>query len=50
LAAFDQAIEWLNSPRLTASGLAGQVVPVDFCTYTCINWVRTLPFFAFTFG
>jgi thiol-disulfide isomerase/thioredoxin len=44
LAAFDRAIEWLNSPRLTAAGLAGKVVLVDFCTYTCINWLRTLPY------
>ena len=44
LAAFDRATEWLNSPRLTSSSLAGKVVLVDFCTYTCINWLRTLPY------
>jgi thiol-disulfide isomerase/thioredoxin len=43
-AAFDRAIEWLNSPRLTAADLQGKVVLVDFWTYTCINWLRTLPY------
>ena len=44
LAAIFNAPEWLNSPRLTASDLAGKVVLVDFWTYTCINWLRTLPY------
>jgi thiol-disulfide isomerase/thioredoxin len=44
LAAIGGAAEWLNSPRLTASALAGKVLLVDFCTYTCINWLRTLPY------
>jgi thiol-disulfide isomerase/thioredoxin len=44
LAAIGSAAEWLNSPRLAASVLAGKVVLVDFCTYTCINWLRTLPY------
>jgi thiol-disulfide isomerase/thioredoxin len=44
LAAMANAPEWLNSPRLTASSLAGKVVLVDFWTYTCINWLRTLPY------
>jgi thiol-disulfide isomerase/thioredoxin len=44
LAAIGRAADWLNSPRLTAPGLAGKVVVVDFCTYTCINWLRTLPY------
>ncbi len=38
------ATEWLNSPPLTAAGLRGKVVLVDFWTYTCINWRRTLPY------
>ena len=38
------ATEWLNSPPLTAAGLRGKVVLVDFWTYTCINWLRTLPY------
>jgi thiol-disulfide isomerase/thioredoxin len=44
LAAIGRASEWLNSPRLTASSLAGHTVLVNFCTYTCINWLRTLPY------
>jgi thiol-disulfide isomerase/thioredoxin len=43
-AAFDRATDWINSPRLTASDLQGKVVLVDFWTYTCINWLRTLPY------
>src|SRR3954451_10023341 len=26
------------------AGLRGKVVLVQFCTYTCINWRRTLPY------
>jgi thiol-disulfide isomerase/thioredoxin len=40
---FDGATAWLNSPALTADGLRGKVVLVQFGTYTCINWLRTLP-------
>jgi hypothetical protein len=36
--------KWLNSLRLTPEALAGKVVLVQFCTYTCINWLRTLPY------
>jgi thiol-disulfide isomerase/thioredoxin len=43
-AAIGNAAEWVNSPRLTPSTLAGKVVLVDFWTYTCINWLRTLPY------
>jgi len=42
--AFGQATAWLNSARPAASDLLGKVVLVDFCTYTCINWLRTLPY------
>src|ERR687889_2018532 len=38
------ATGWLNSQPLTAAGLRGKVVLVDFWTYTCINWLRTLPY------
>lgn len=38
------ATAWLNSPPLDPEGLQGKVVLVDFCTYTCINWLRTLPY------
>ena len=44
LASLERANEWLNSPPLTAEGLRGKVVLVDFWTYTCINWLRTLPY------
>jgi thiol-disulfide isomerase/thioredoxin len=44
LATFDRAAGWLNSPPLTADGLRGKVVLVDFWTYTCINWLRTLAY------
>jgi thiol-disulfide isomerase/thioredoxin len=44
LASLERATEWLNSPPLTASALRGKVVLVDFWTYTCINWLRTLPY------
>jgi thiol-disulfide isomerase/thioredoxin len=42
LPGFDGATGWLNSPPLTAEDLRGKVVLVDFWTYTCINWLRTL--------
>ena len=38
------ATEWLNSPPLTAAGLRGKVVLIDVWTYTCINWLRSLPY------
>ena len=41
---FDGATGWLNSPRLSGTELRGRVVLVDFWTYTCINWLRTLPY------
>jgi len=44
LASLDSATEWLNSRRLTAAGLRGRVVLIDFWTYTCINWLRSLPY------
>ena len=44
LASFDGATGWLNSEPLTPAGLRGKVVLVDFWTYTCINWLRTLPY------
>ena len=42
LAQFSGATGWLNSPPLTTDELRGKVVLVDFWTYTCINWLRTL--------
>jgi len=44
LASFDGATGWLNSEPLTSEGLRGRVVVVDFWTYTCVNWLRTLPY------
>jgi thiol-disulfide isomerase/thioredoxin len=38
------AIAWLNSPPLSAADLRGKVVLIDFWTYTCVNWLRTLPY------
>ena len=36
--------QWLNSEPLTMEGLRGDVVLIDFWTYTCINCIRTMPF------
>ena len=44
LPSFEGATGWLNSPPLTADGLRGKVVLVNFWTYTCINWLRQLPY------
>lgn len=38
------ATQWLNSPPLTTKGLRGKVVVVHFSTFSCINWLRTLPY------
>jgi thiol-disulfide isomerase/thioredoxin len=38
------ATGWLNSEPLTASSLRGRPVLVQFWTFTCINWIRTLPY------
>ena len=35
---------WLNPEPLTAEGLSGHVVAVDFWTYSCVNSLRTLPY------
>jgi len=44
LPSFDRAAGWLNSPPLAAADLRSKVVLVDFWTYTCINWLRTLSY------
>jgi thiol-disulfide isomerase/thioredoxin len=44
LSVLDVAPVWLNSEPLTAEGLRGRVVLVDFWTYSCVNWLRTLPY------
>jgi thiol-disulfide isomerase/thioredoxin len=38
------ATGWLNSPPLTVPALRGKVVLINFCTYSCINWQRSLPY------
>jgi thiol-disulfide isomerase/thioredoxin len=40
----DGATAWLNSEPLTPAGLRGKVVVLEFCTYSCINWLRTVPY------
>jgi thiol-disulfide isomerase/thioredoxin len=44
LSALDRARVWLNSEPLTAAELRGRVVLVDIWTYSCVNWLRTLPY------
>ncbi len=44
LPSFGGATAWINSPPLSAESLRGKVVVVDFWTYTCVNWLRTLPY------
>jgi thiol-disulfide isomerase/thioredoxin len=44
LPSFDGATGWINSPPLTPADLRGKVVLVNFWTYTCINWLRQLPY------
>ena len=44
LSALDDAPVWLNSEPLTAEGLRRRAVLVDFWTYSCVNWLRTLPY------
>jgi thiol-disulfide isomerase/thioredoxin len=44
LPSFEGATGWLNSEPLTAAGVRGKVVLVDFWTFTCINWIRSLPY------
>src|SRR5208282_4674371 len=41
---FSEATQWLNSPPLLPNDLKGKVVLVSFWTYTCVNWLRTLPY------
>src|SRR3954454_2007888 len=44
LSSLDGAPVWLNSEPLTADALRGRAVAVDFWTYSCVNWLRTLPY------
>src|SRR3954465_13812671 len=44
LPSFEGGAGWLNSRPLTPAELRGTVVLVNFWTYTCINWLRQLPY------
>ena len=44
LPALDGATEWVNSSPIAPDELSGHVVVIEFLTYTCINWLRTLPY------
>jgi thiol-disulfide isomerase/thioredoxin len=44
LPGFGGATGWLNSPPLTDADVRGKIVLVQFWTYTCINWLRTLAY------
>ncbi|MGF6727109.1 cytochrome c biogenesis protein CcdA/thiol-disulfide isomerase/thioredoxin [Paraburkholderia sp. GAS41] len=44
LPSLNGAVQWLNSPPLTAQSLRGKVVLIDFWTYSCINCLRSLPY------
>src|SRR3954449_2695192 len=44
LPSLEGATAWLNSEPLTAESLRGRPVLVEFWTFTCINWLRTLPY------
>jgi thiol-disulfide isomerase/thioredoxin len=38
------ATAWVNSQPLTGADLRGKVILIDFWTYSCVNWRRTLPY------
>jgi hypothetical protein len=38
------ASAWLNGGPVSAGSVQGNVVLVSFGTYTCINWIRSLPY------
>lgn len=38
------ATAWLNSSPLEKASLRGKVVLINFWTYSCINWRRSLPY------
>src|SRR5215470_19666169 len=42
--ALDGATAWLNSPPLKRADLRGNVVAVQFWTYSCIEWLHTFPY------
>lgn len=44
LGSLGSATAWLISPPLTAAGLHGKVVVIDFWTCSCINSIRQFPY------
>src|SRR4051812_40503220 len=44
LPSLEGATGWLNSEPLTPESLRGRPVLAEFGTFTCINWIRTLPY------
>src|SRR5262245_13916630 len=36
--------EWINSPPLSLADLRGKVVLIDIWNYSCINWIRQVPY------
>lgn len=44
LPSLESATAWLNSSPRTSASLRGKVVLIQFWTYTCVNWLRTLPY------
>jgi thiol-disulfide isomerase/thioredoxin len=44
LSVLEQASVWLNAAPFTAERLHGSPVLIDFWTYSCVNWLRTLPY------
>jgi len=44
LQSLDRATEWVNAGRLSEAELRGKVVLINFWTYTCINWLRQVPY------
>jgi thiol-disulfide isomerase/thioredoxin len=44
LASMLMAQKWINTEPLRPEDLRGKVVLVDFWTFTCVNWLRTLPY------
>jgi len=41
---FAETNEYINTAPIKLADLRGKVVLVDFWTYTCINWIRTIPY------
>jgi thiol-disulfide isomerase/thioredoxin len=44
IASLAGATGWLNSEPLTATSLRRRPVLIEFWTFTCINWIRTVPY------